>query len=55
MVVRCTPLYQGVALMRDLTFGYVGASSLAHAAYLGLMGAIGVAIATRRTRLRLTP
>jgi lipooligosaccharide transport system permease protein len=54
-VVRCTPLYQGVALMRDLTFGYVGASSLAHAAYLALMGAVGVAIATRRTRLRLTP
>lgn len=54
-VVRGTPLYQGVALMRDLTFGHVGASSLGHVVYLAVMGAAGVGLATRRTRLRLTP
>ena len=54
-VVRTTPLYQGVALMHDLTFGAVGLSSVAHAAYLFVMGAVGVAIASRRVQLRLTP
>lgn len=54
-VVRCTPLYQGVALMRDLNFGHLSATSVAHAAYLGVMGAIGIRIATRKTAQRLTP
>lgn len=54
-VVRCTPLYQGVALMRDLNFGHIGLSSLGHVAYLAAMGGAGVAIATRRTAQRLVP
>lgn len=55
IVVRCTPLYQGVALMRDLTFGHLGAATFGHIIYLAAMGAIGIRIATRRTALRLTP
>jgi len=47
-VVQATPLYQGVALERALVLGEVGWSVVAHATYLGLMGAIGLAVATRR-------
>ena len=54
-IVRGTPLYQGVALMRDLNFGHVNAASAGHVAYLVVMGAAGVALATRKTTQRLTP
>jgi lipooligosaccharide transport system permease protein len=54
-VVRCTPLYQGVALMRDLSFGRVAPAALAHALYLAVMGAAGVRMATRRMVRVLTP
>jgi lipooligosaccharide transport system permease protein len=53
-VVRCTPLYQGVALLRGLDFGLFGWSLLGHAIYLAVMGTIGLLIAARRlTRLLL--
>ena len=42
------PLYQAVALMRALALGTVGPASLLHAAYLGVMGAIGLVVAGRR-------
>jgi lipooligosaccharide transport system permease protein len=48
IVVECTPLYQGVALMRGLTLGVVGPGLLWHAAYLAVMGAGGLFIAGRR-------
>jgi lipooligosaccharide transport system permease protein len=48
IVVECTPLYQGVALMRGLTFGVVGPALLWHAAYLALMGLAGLYVAGRR-------
>ena len=35
VVVRCTPLYQGVALIRGLDAGLFSVSLLGHAAYLG--------------------
>jgi len=54
-IVRVTPLYQGVALMRDLSFGHAGAVSIVHAAYLIALGATGLWIATRRMTSRLTP
>lgn len=54
-VVRCTPLYQGVALMRDLCFGRAGLVGVAHATYLLAMGWLGVRVATRRMVTRLTP
>ncbi|WP_298328053.1 ABC transporter permease [Haloactinopolyspora sp.] len=47
-VVQATPLYHGVALVRDLMLGDVGAGLLVHAAYLAIMGAIGVVLAARR-------
>jgi lipooligosaccharide transport system permease protein len=48
IVVECTPLYQGVTLMRGLTLGVVGPSLLWHAAYLALMGLAGLCVAGRR-------
>ncbi len=47
-IVRITPLYQGVVLLRDVTVGTVGPASVVHAVYLALMGAAGLRIATRR-------
>ena len=54
-VVRCTPLYQGVALIRDLTFGEIGPLLLVHAAYLLVLGAFGLRLASRRMARLLTP
>jgi lipooligosaccharide transport system permease protein len=48
ILVECTPLYQGVALMRGLTLGVVGPGLLWHAAYLALMGLGGLYIAGAR-------
>jgi lipooligosaccharide transport system permease protein len=48
VVVECTPLYQGVALLRGLTLGAVGPFMLVHVAYLALMGLGGLALASRR-------
>jgi lipooligosaccharide transport system permease protein len=54
-VVRLTPLYNGVALERGLMLGEVGWSLLGNAAYLAVMGVIGVIGASRRIeRLLLT-
>ncbi|MGE0796264.1 MAG: ABC transporter permease [Acidimicrobiia bacterium] len=54
-VVRATPLYQGVDLCRDLCFGTLDLGGLGHVVYLAAMGAGGLAIATRRLVVRLTP
>jgi lipooligosaccharide transport system permease protein len=48
VVVECTPLYQGVVLLRGLTLGAVGPGLLVSVAYLTVMGAVGLAIAGRR-------
>jgi lipooligosaccharide transport system permease protein len=48
LVVECTPLYQGVALLRGMTLGVVGPGLLWHAAYLALMGLAGLYVAGRR-------
>jgi lipooligosaccharide transport system permease protein len=47
-LVDCTPLYQGIALLRGLTLGYVGPGMLWHVLYLALMGIAGLALAGRR-------
>jgi lipooligosaccharide transport system permease protein len=47
-VVRCTPLYHGIELVRGLVTGDVGWSLLGHAGYLVVMGLIGLAIGARR-------
>ncbi|MCA1823206.1 MAG: ABC transporter permease [Mycobacteriales bacterium] len=49
-IVRVTPLYQGVALLRVLVLGGPGWSALLHAAYLGTLGWLCVRHATRRMR-----
>jgi lipooligosaccharide transport system permease protein len=48
LVVQCTPLYHGVALIRSLTTGNVSLSLLGHVAYLVVMGLIGLQITSRR-------
>jgi lipooligosaccharide transport system permease protein len=48
LIVQLTPLYQGVALLRGLILGELSLVLLLHAAYLALMGLIGMRIAGRR-------
>lgn len=47
-VVKLTPLYQGVVIERALVFGHVTPVLLLHAAYLVVMGLVGLRIASRR-------
>ncbi|GAA1282606.1 ABC transporter permease [Saccharothrix xinjiangensis] len=47
-VVRCTPLYHAIELLRGLTSGYVGWGDLGHAAYFVVMAVVGVVVASRR-------
>lgn len=54
-VVRCTPLYQGVALERGFATGSLAWSLAGHAFYLGVLGVVGLAIISRRLARRLAP
>jgi lipooligosaccharide transport system permease protein len=47
-IVRFTPLYHGVVLLRDLAFGSVGLTTFGHAVYLAVMGVICLQVAIRR-------
>jgi lipooligosaccharide transport system permease protein len=47
-VVRCTPLYNANALVRGLMLGSLDWTQLINAAYLAVMGIIGVSFAGRR-------
>jgi len=47
-VVEVTPLYRGVALVRELTTGVLTLGSVWSVAYLLAMGAVGLAVASRR-------
>ena len=47
-IVRATPLYQGVTMVRDLCLGTVGWSTLGHALYLLGMGVLGLRLSSRR-------
>jgi lipooligosaccharide transport system permease protein len=47
-VVEATPLYRGVALVRELTVGAVTTDSLWSVVYLLVMGSLGLALAARR-------
>jgi lipooligosaccharide transport system permease protein len=47
-IVAATPLYQGVALIRGLTTGAVSAGLWWHVLYLGVLGVVGLAVASRR-------
>ena len=48
VVIECTPLYQGVVLLRDLTVGVVGPGLLWRAGYLAVVGLAGLYAAGRR-------
>jgi lipooligosaccharide transport system permease protein len=54
-LVRCTPLYQGVALLRGLDLGMFSWSLAGHVLYLATMGTIGLAVTTRRLARLLLP
>lgn len=49
-VVRLTPLYQGVQLLRGITLGYPSWSLLGNAGYLVALALVTMAIAVRRIR-----
>jgi lipooligosaccharide transport system permease protein len=53
LIVECTPLYQGVSLIRALTLGTLSLAVLVNVTYLAAMGAIGVAISGRRIEVLL--
>ncbi|MGH2393718.1 MAG: ABC transporter permease [Candidatus Limnocylindria bacterium] len=48
VIVQLTPLYQGVDLVRSLTIGVISPILLFHVLYLVAMGAIGLAVVSRR-------
>jgi lipooligosaccharide transport system permease protein len=54
-VVRVTPLYQGVEIMRSLSLGIIGPDLVGHALYLLLMGLAGLAVTARRLGRLLLP
>jgi lipooligosaccharide transport system permease protein len=54
-IVRCTPLYQGVALCRGLAFGDFSWTMLVNVAYLAAMGRLGLLVAAHRLRGLLQP
>ena len=54
ILIEVTPLYQGIVLLRGLTFGVVGPGLLPRVAYLAIMGIAGLLVAGRRiTKLLL--
>jgi len=55
IVAHLSPLYHGVALIRGLMLGDVGLFMLGHVAFLGAMGAAGLAVVSRRLVTLLTP
>ncbi len=55
LVVRCTPLYQGVVLARAADLGIWNPVLLAHAAYLVAMAIAGILIVRRRLGQLLLP
>jgi lipooligosaccharide transport system permease protein len=55
IVVRMTPLYQGVALARGFSLGVFNWAMLGHVAYLAIMSFAGLVMTSRRFRGLLTP
>jgi lipooligosaccharide transport system permease protein len=47
-VVEVTPLYRGVALVREMTTGAVSVDSVWSVVYLAVLGSVGLAVAVRR-------
>ncbi len=55
VVVSLTPLYQGVTLLRGLDLGQFGWSLVGHAAYLAVVGVVGLRVTARRMATLLLP
>jgi lipooligosaccharide transport system permease protein len=55
LVVEALPLYQGVALCRDLTLGRPGLACLGYAAYLSAMALVAAVVGRRRVHRLLAP
>jgi len=55
LVVRCTPLYQGVALLRGADLGIFDWAMIGHAAYLAALGIAGLVVTSRRLGALLLP
>jgi lipooligosaccharide transport system permease protein len=55
LVVRCSPLYQGVALLRGIDLGLFTWSLLGHVAYLLAVGAVGMRVTSRRLAALVLP
>lgn len=54
-IVRLTPLYQGVALERNIDAGQFAPILIVHAAYLAVMGLGGLSVTSRRLARKLLP
>ncbi|HXW33345.1 MAG TPA: ABC transporter permease [Acidimicrobiales bacterium] len=54
-VVKCTPLYQGVVLIRGLDSGMFSWALAGHAFYLAVMGTVGLLVTARRFATLLLP
>lgn len=54
-VVRCTPLYQGVAVLRGADLGIFDWAMVGHVGYLVVMGLIGMLVTSRRLSALLLP
>jgi lipooligosaccharide transport system permease protein len=52
-LAQASPLYHAVTLLRDLTTGAIGWSVLGHVAYLVVMAAVGVVVASGRLKTLL--
>ena len=52
-IVRVTPLYHAIQLLRTLILGSPGLPQLGDAAYLAVLAAVGIVIATRRIHRQL--
>ena len=48
IAIQATPLYRGVDLLRSLSLGIVGPSIVVDIVYLFVMGALGLAVVSRR-------
>ena len=47
-LIELSPLYHAVVIVRDFTLGTVNWAILGHVAYLVVMAAIGLTVASRR-------
>lgn len=55
VIVKCSPLYQGVSLLRALDIGAIGPVMIVNIAYLLAVTVLGMWIVSRRLRRVLTP